>query len=169
VSRRTATTVWRIAPPLVTALDERLGPPVDSYVNGTQTWLTDDGPGGATLEWRLHPVASYQPAAGLSHYDLWEAVVAALAADGDPSSLPLGDERRPLTSLWDGLECFAAYDAAPEPAPLAAAATAALGIAPDAAGLVDHARIGDTWERSRRSVSIVALLLEELNGEKGAQ
>jgi hypothetical protein len=169
VSGRTATTVWRITAPLVTALDERLGPPVDSYVNGTQTWLTDDGPGGATLEWRLHPVASYQPPAGLSHYDLWESVVAALAVDADPASLPLGDERRPLTSLWDGLECFAAYDAAPEPAPLAAAATAAVGIAPDAAGLVDHSRIGDTWERSRRSVSIVALLLEELAGEKGVQ
>ena len=167
MSRRTATTVWRIAPALVTALDENLGPPVDSYVNGTQTGLTEDGPGGATLEWRLHPVASYQPPARLSHYDLWETVVGALAADADPSSLALGDERRPLTSLWDGLECFAAYGESPEPAPLAAAATAALGIAPDAAGLVDHARIGDAWERSRRSVSLVALLLEELAGEKG--
>ena len=86
----------------------------------------------------------------------------ALAAGADPSSLPLGDERRPLTSLWDGLECFAAHDATPEPAPLAAAVTAALGRPPDAAGLVDHGRIGDAWERSKRSVSIVALLLEEL-------
>ena len=66
-----------------------------------------------------------------------------LAAGADPASLALGDERRPLTSLWDGLECFAAHDATPEPAPLAAAAAAALGIAPDAAGLVDHGRIGD--------------------------
>jgi hypothetical protein len=37
-----------------------------------------------------------------------------------------------------------------------------LGLAPDASGLVDHARIGSTWERSRGAVSIVALLLEEL-------
>jgi len=162
VSRRTATTVWRISPELVAALDEHLGPPVDSYVNGTQTWLTDDGPASATLEWRLHPVASYQAPAGLSHYDLWECVVDALAAGADPSSLPLGDERRPLTSLWDGLECFAAHDATPEPATLAAAVTAALGRPPDAVGLVDHGRVGDEWERSKRSVSIVALLLEEL-------
>ncbi len=164
MTRRTATTVWRIAPEVVTALDEQLGPPVDSYVNGTQTWLTEDGPGGSPLEWRLHPVASYQLPAGLSHYDLWECVVDALAAGADAASLPLGNERRPLTSLWDGLECFAAHDANPEPAPLAAAVTAALGRAPDAVGLVDHQRIGDEWERSRRSVSIVALLLEELSG-----
>ena len=169
MTRRTSTTVWRIAPAVVTALDERLGPPVDSYVNGTQTWLTDDGPNGATLEWRLHPVASYQPPAGLSHYDLWEAVVGALAADADPSSLPLGTEHRPLTSLWDGLECFAVHGADPEPAPLSAAVTSTLGVPPDAAGLVDHARIGDTWERNRRAVSIVALLLEELAGGKGVQ
>jgi hypothetical protein len=162
VSPRSATTVWRIAPALVAALDERLDSPIDSYVNGTQTWLTDDGPNGTTLEWRLHPVASYQPPTGLSHYDLWESVVGGLAAGADPSSLALGGERRPLTSLWDGLECFAAHGATPEPAPLAAAATAALGLAPDAAGLVDHGRIGDAWERSRRSVSIVALLFEEL-------
>jgi hypothetical protein len=162
VSQRSATTVWRIAPALVTTLDEKLGPPVDSYLNGTQTWLTDDGPNGTTLEWRLHPVASYQAPAGLSHYDLWESVVGGLAAGADPASLSLGEERRPLTSLWDGLECFAAHGATPEPAPLAAAATAVLGIAPDAAGLVDHGRIGDAWERSRGSVSIVALLFEEL-------
>ncbi len=161
---RTATAVWRIAPEVVVALDEHLGPPVDSYVNGTQTWLTEDGPGGATLEWRLHPVASYRPPAGLSHYDLWDVVVGELAAGADPASLALGAERRPLTSLWDGLECFAVHEAAPEPAPLGAAVTAALGRPPDAVGLVDHARIGDEWERTGGRVSLVALLLEELEG-----
>ena len=49
------------------ALDEHFGPPVDSYVNGSQTWLLDNGPGDAALEWRLHPVASYRPPAELSH------------------------------------------------------------------------------------------------------
>ena len=88
---------------------------------------------------------------------------AELAAGADPASLSLGDERRPLTSLWDGLECFAVHDATPEPAPLAAAVDRdARHRPPDAAGLVDHGRIGDAWERSRGSVSIVALLLEEL-------
>ena len=46
VSPRTATAVWRLSPELVAALDAQLGPPVDGYVNGTQTWLTDRGPGG---------------------------------------------------------------------------------------------------------------------------
>ena len=55
---RTASAVWRSSPELVLALDEHFGPPVDSYVNGSQTWLLDNGPGGAALEWRLHPVAS---------------------------------------------------------------------------------------------------------------
>ena len=66
--------------------------------------------------------------------------------------------------LWDGLEAFAAYGDEVEPATLAAAATEALGIPPDATGLVDHDRIGDEWERSGGRVSIVALLLEQLGG-----
>ena len=48
---RTATCVWRVDAPLVLALDEHLGPPVDSYLNGSQTWITDDGPGAESLEW----------------------------------------------------------------------------------------------------------------------
>jgi hypothetical protein len=67
-----------------------------------------------------------------------------------------------LTSLWDGLECYAADASDVEPAPLAAAASETLGRAPDASGLVDHERIGSAWERARGSVSIVALLFEEL-------
>src|SRR5512138_302058 len=96
---RTASAVWRSSPELVLVLDERLGPPVDSYVNGSQTWLRDDGPGGVTLEWRLHPVAAYRAPAGLSHYDLWERVVSQLRAGGDPGALVLGEERRGVESL----------------------------------------------------------------------
>jgi len=159
---RTASAVWRSSPELVLALDEHFGPPVDSYVNGSQTWLLDNGPGGVTLEWRLHPVAAYRPAAGLSHYDLWERVVAQLRAGGDPGALALGEERRAVDLLWEGLEAFAAYGDEVEPATLTQAAKAAIGRAPDAAGLVDHDRIGDTWEQARGQVSIVGLLLEEL-------
>ena len=161
MSPRTATTVWRLTPELVAALDAQLGPPVDGYVNGTQTWLTDRGPAGETLEWRLHPVSGFRPPKGVGPYDLWDEVTGQLAAGGDPASLPLGAERRTLASLWDGLECYPVDDPI-EPAPLAAAATAALGIAPDASGLVDHERIGSAWERARGAVSLVALLLEEL-------
>jgi hypothetical protein len=159
---RTATCVWRTDAALVTALDEHLGPPVDSYLNGSQVWLAEVGPGGCALEFRLHPVAGYRLAAGMSHYDVWEQVVAALAAGAPPEALPLGDETRALTSLWDGLECFAAYGDDLEPAPLASTAAAAVGIAPDATGLVDHARIGSEWERTKGGVSIVDLLVAEL-------
>jgi hypothetical protein len=161
VATRVASAVWRIAPELVLALDAHLGAPVDSYVNGSQTWLTDDGPGGITLEWRLHPVGGYRPPAGLSHYELWEEVVAQLAGGRDPGALALGEERRPLASLWDGLETFAPYDDV-EPATLAQAAGVAIDRPADVAGLVDHDRIGDAWERAKGSVSIVALLLDEL-------
>ena len=159
---RTASALWRSSPELVLAVDEHFGPPVDSYVNGSQTWLLDNGPGGVTLEWRVHPVAAYRPPAGLSHYDLWERVVAQLRAGGDPGALALGEERRALDSLWEGVEAFAAYGDEVEPATLAQAASAAIGRVPDAAGLVDHDRIGDAWERARGDVSIVGLLLEEL-------
>jgi len=169
VSPRTATCVWRVDAALVLSLDERLGPPVDSYVNGSQTWLTDDGPAGATLEWRLHPVAGYRLPAGISHYDLWEHVVGALSAGAPPDELPLGTERRALDSLWEGLECFAAYGDEIEPAPLAAAASEALGRAPDTSGLVDHERIGQAWENARGAASIVGLLLEELRGRAGGE
>ena len=57
---RTPTAVWLVDAELVVALDAHLGPPIDSYVNGSQTWLTPDGPGDVELEWRLHPVAGYR-------------------------------------------------------------------------------------------------------------
>src|SRR3954454_6255916 len=165
MAERVATTVWTITPELVLELDERLGTPIDSYVNGTQTWLTTAaGPSGddIELEWRLHPVAGYRAPSGLSHYDLWEQVVAAISAGADPHALALGDETRPLTSLWDGLECYAPYDDV-EPVALTNFATDALGRPPDRAGLVDHERIGDAWEQSNGNVSLVALLLEQLS------
>jgi hypothetical protein len=161
---RTATCIWRVDAELVLALDERLGPPVDSYLNGSQTWITGDGPGGVDLEWRVHPVAGYRLPRELSHYDLWEHVVAALSVGVEPDSLSLGSEARTLRSLWDGLECFAAYGDDLEPAPLASSATTALGRAPDAAGLVDHEAIGTAWEQAKRTTSLVEMVFAELKG-----
>ena len=106
-------------------------------------------------------MSGFTPPKGVGPYDLWDEVTGQLAAGSDPASLPLGEERRPLTSLWDGLECYPVDDPI-EPVPLAAAATDALGLAPDASGLVDHERIGSAWERARGAISIIALLLEEL-------
>jgi hypothetical protein len=114
------------------------------------------------LEWRLHPVAGYRLPRDLSHYDLWEQVVGALSAGADPDALTLGSEPRTLRSVWDGLECYAAYGDDLEPAPLAQAATAALERAPDAVGLVDHEQIGQAWENARGATSIVEMLFAEL-------
>jgi hypothetical protein len=162
MAARTPTALWLVDAELVGALDACLGPPVDSYLNGSQTWLTPDGPGGIELEWRLHPVAGYRTPGGLSHYDVWESVVGALAQDADPGSLHLGSTQVALTSLWEGLECFAAYGDEIEPATLAGAAGEVIGHAPDASGVVDHDAIGDAWERAGGSVSIVGLLLDQL-------
>ena len=152
--RLVPTCIWRATPELVLALDGRLGPPVDAYVNGSQVWLRDDGPGGVTLEWRLHPVAGFRRPPGTGTYELFETVADALAA------------RRPLPAalerLWDGLEAFAAYGDEVEPATLAAACTETLGLAPDAAGLADHDRIGDDWERSGGAMSVFEALRAQL-------
>ena len=158
---RVSTSVWHISPELVLALDAQLGPPVDSYVNGSQTWLTDDE-SGATLEWRLHPVAGYRLPKDCSPYDVWEAVVITLSTDANAAAITLGAEVRALSDLWDGLEAYAAYGDEVEPQTLAARATALLGIAPDGVGLVDHEAIGDAWERARGDVSIVGLVLDHL-------
>lgn len=139
---------------MIVALDERLGEPVDAYVNGAQTWLRDDGPSGITLEWRLHPVAGYRKPDDLDTYEVFSTVALAL---GTGSSSPAPPEQ-----LWDGLEVFPAYGDEVEPTPLASAATQTLGIAPDACGLVDHDAVGDEWERTAGAVSIIDLLLRQL-------
>ncbi len=160
---RTSTTLWMISPDLVRALDEQLGAPVDSYVNGSQTWLVGDAErGDIVLEYRLHPVAGYRTPRGASHYDIWETVLAHLSRDRDPQAILIGDETRALSEVWDGLECFTAYGDDVEPARLAALATDALGRGPDQAGQVDHDAIADAWERANRGVSIVRLLFDQL-------
>lgn len=150
----TSTCVWRLTPALVMALDERFGEPVDAYVNGSQTWLRDDGPGDITIEWRLHPVAGYHKPDDIDVHEVFSSVALALGTGERPVAPP--------ESLWEGLEAFPAYGDEVEPAPLAAALEAALGIEPDAWGLADHAAIGDDWERTGGGVSIIAALLRQL-------
>ena len=146
--------VWRPRPELIIALDDRFGEPVDAYVNGSQVWLRDDGPGDIILEWRLHPVAGYRRPASVGTYEVFAATALALATGGTPPA--------PWETLWEGLEVFPAYGDEMEPQPLAMAATAALGIAPDASGLVDHQTVADEWERSGGGTSIVGALLAYL-------
>jgi hypothetical protein len=153
--------VWRATPGLVVALDDRFGEPVDAYVNGSQVWLRDDGPNGLTIEWRLHPVAGYRRPASSDVYEVFATTAHALATGREPPA--------PLGALWDGLEAFPAYGDEIEPAVLAASATEALGLAPDAVGLVDHASVGTEWERSGARSSIVATLLSQLDRPPGPQ
>jgi len=150
----TATCVWLATPELIVALDGRFGEPVDAYVNGSQVWLRDDGPGGLTLEWRLHPVPGYRRPASVGTYEVFARTALALGTGGPPPA--------PLDQLWEGLEAFSAYGEEVEPAPLAAAAAEALGLQPDACGLVDHEAIGDAWERSGGQTSILAALVAQL-------
>lgn len=153
-NRLVPTALWRARPEVVIALDDRFGEPVDAYVNGSQVWLRDDGPGGMTLEWRLHPVGGYRRPEGVGTYEVFPATALALATGATPPA--------PLTQLWEGLEVFPAYGDETEPHPLAGAAAAVLGIAPDASGLVDHEAIADAWERSGRATSIVGELFAQL-------
>ena len=149
------TCVWRATPELVVALDDRFGEPVDAYVNGSQVWLRDDGPGGITIEWRLHPVPGFERPPTVGVHELFASVALDVARGDEPVA--------PVEALWDGLEAFAAYGDEVEPATLATAVTAAVGIAPDGAGLVDHARIGDDWERTGGRISIIGSLLDQLD------
>lgn len=146
--------MWRATPELIVTLDERFGEPLDAYVNGSQVWLRDDGPGGMPLEWRLHPVANYQRPKGVGTYEVFSETALALAAGREPPA--------ELRQLWDGLEVFAAYGDEVEPQPLVNAAVASIGIQPDGAGLVDHDPVGDEWERTAGAVSIVDALLRQL-------
>jgi hypothetical protein len=143
-----------VTPTLVVTLDDRFGEPMDAYVNGSQVWLRDDGPGGVAIEWRLHPVPGYERPASVGHEEVFPVTALAIAQGEDPPA--------PVESLWDGLEAFAAFGDEVEPATLAASVAAALGIAPDAAGLVDHQRIGDDWERTGGRISVIHSLLDQL-------
>ena len=151
---RTPTCVWRISPALILAIDERLGEPVDSYVNGSQTWFREEGPDDVAIEWRLHPVARFRRPDGIGVYDLLPAVVGAIERGVPPPAS--------VEELWDGLEAFPAYGDDIEPAFLVAVTTETLGVAPDAHGLVDHQRIADDWEQTSGAISIVDALLGQL-------
>jgi hypothetical protein len=90
-------------------------------------------------------------------HEVFEVVALALGT----GQLPV----EPPGKLWEGLEAFPAYDdgAELEPAVLAAACTAVLGLAPDASGMVDHAPIGEAWEQAGGDLSIVDALFAQLD------
>ena len=153
MSQLTAVAVWRTTRELMVLLDRELGEPHDCYVNGSQVWMREDGPSDSVLEYRLHPVAGYERPGNTSTYDVFTT-----------TALSCSDEHNAVdpSTLWDGLEVFAAYDDELEPVPLVEAATGVIGLAPDAAGLVDHQCIGNDWERSGGAISIVDALVAQL-------
>ncbi|HUR18293.1 MAG TPA: hypothetical protein VMZ51_05065 [Acidimicrobiales bacterium] len=152
--RLVPTCVWPISGELVVALDKRFGDPLDAYVNGSQVWLRDDGPGGITLEWRLHPVPGFRRPGGIGTYDLFPRVAVAIALGNDPPGRP--------EELWEGLEAFPAHAEETEPSLLCSAARDALGVTPSGTGLVDHEVIAAQWEREAGQVSIITALLRQL-------
>jgi len=85
--------VWAASDDLLLALDAAFGEPDDAYVNGAQVWIRDDGPGGAALEWRLHPVPGFQRPDGVATHELLETVVYAIRAGEAPP--------RPVAELWN--------------------------------------------------------------------
>jgi hypothetical protein len=150
----TPVAAWRCSPRLLVALQQHLGDPLDTYVNGSQVWLREDGPGEMTLEWRLHPVAGYERPPRTSTEGIFGQTVFALMNEDPPPA--------PLDRLWGGLEVYPAFGNEIEPATLAALTGAILQLQPDAFGLVDHAAIGDAWERDRSKVDLAATVLQHL-------
>lgn len=172
MGQQTPTCAYRVDAALVELLDTALGPPLDSYVRGWQVWLEPNGPDDLTLEWRLHPPAGFRMPRGVNPHDLFDVVLQGIAEVDHPDvdEFPAGKERLTLPRTWEVLEVFPAYeeDDPPEPDALARAATTALGgRAPDVAGRVDHARLGDLWKGSRGDFSVGQVLLSELPPHAG--
>lgn len=147
--------MWRLRAPLLIALQRALGTPVDSYANGSQTWLVGDGPGGVPVEWRLHPRPGFARPGRITDYHLFPLVAGALSRDEEPEVDP--------HEAWTGLEASPAYDDPVEVTELVAWCTTALGVEPDASGLVDRVGIGRAWERSGGDLDVVAHLCDLLD------
>ena len=159
------TCAYRVDAALVEDLDARLGPPLDAYVRGWQVWLEPHGPGGETLEWRLHPPAGFAMPRGVNPHDLFEVVLAGLAdvEDAATDALWLGEERRPLSGVWEVLEVFPTFGDDLAPATLVAVVGDILGRRPDVAGYADHERLGDLFKGRRGDFSVGAALLDALD------
>ena len=158
------TCAYRVDAALVELLDARLGPPLDSYVRGWQVWLDEHGPGGATLEWRLHPPARFRMPRGVNPHDLFEVALQGLAGCDDPDhdAFPVGEEHRRLDEIWEVLEVWPTFGDDLEPEVVAAIAARVLGRAPDVAGRADHARLGDRFKGRKGDFSVGQALLASL-------
>ncbi len=130
---------------LLGKIQDKLGDPVDSYWNGSHTWFSEANE--TELEWRLHPVSGFTMPEGARPEELFE-----LAIEGqvDP------------THYWEGLEIFTFDDTTLSPVDLAQYCSEILGSNPEFSGLVDHEAIAQEFERSQGQVSIVKLLIQQI-------
>lgn len=151
---------------LLERLEVGFGPPIDSYLNGWQVWIEPVETLGASpeedvqLEYRLHPPAGFRQPVGISHHDLWDAVVEQLA-DGRVE-LRLGEETRRLDEVWVLLEVYPAFGEDVAPEALRGTVESVLGRPAIAAGRVDHDRLGSAWKRTKGTFDLPAALLEAL-------
>ncbi|MGI8574737.1 MAG: hypothetical protein ACR2MA_05215 [Egibacteraceae bacterium] len=160
----TPSCVFRVDAALIERLDERLGPPLDSYVSGWQVWLEDHGPDGATLEWRLHPPAGFAMPRGVNPHDLFELVLQGISEVEAPDTeeLELGRERLRLRAVWEVLEIFPTFGDELEPRAVSATVVSAIDRAADAVGYVDHDLLGDLYKGRRGDFSVGEALLAQL-------
>lgn len=159
------TCLFAVDAELVTTLERVYGPPIDSYLNGWQVWvepceLLDEEGEEVQLELRLHTPAGFSQPEGISHHDLWDAVIEQLVTGAE--ALELGDETRRLDELWVLLEVYPAFGDEVAPDELARVVTADLGRPPLAAGQVDHGRLGAAWKRTKGRFDLAGALLDEL-------
>lgn len=160
------TCVFTVDLDLIGTLEATLGPPIDSYLNGWQVWIEPLETLGHSpeedvqLEYRLHPPVGFTQPRGLSHHDLWDAVVEQVASGRD--RFVLGEEERSLDEVWVLLEVYPAFGEDLMPDALRGAVERVLGRAALACGAVDHARLGNLWKRTKGAIDLPAALLEEL-------
>ncbi|MFN8015944.1 MAG: hypothetical protein U0R17_04990 [Acidimicrobiia bacterium] len=133
-------------PELPKQLIQKLGDPTDSYWNGSHTWFSELN--NARIEWRLHPVTSFSMPEASRPEDLLD-----LALEGQIDS----------EHYWEGLEIFPCDEDEVDINELKQYINEKINLEVDAIGNVNHDEIGDAYEHTGGQVSIVKLLLEQIN------
>lgn len=166
----TPVAIFDVDADLVRRLEAVLGPPIDSYLMGWQVWLVPvhdlapDQAAGADveLEFRLHPPAGFEQPDGMSHHDLWNAVLAQLTSPRADGTLRLGTEQRPLDHVWTLLEVYPAFGEEVTPALVRGWAETLVGRPARGAGVIDHDRLGGRWKRRGPAFDLPAALRDEI-------
>ena len=135
----------RNSPNLLKRLLEVHADPVDSYWNGSHTWFTNTE--NNEFEWRLHPISGFEMPKASRPEELLD-----LALEGEID----------IAHYWNGLEVFSISDEPCTLEELQKHIVETLGIEPDFIGLVDHESVGNDFERNAGKVSIINLLIEQI-------